>query len=59
MFNAFIKIGVNFDNLNTLELSTLNSKKSSRRKLSFELPPNADVDDSKEIPEVIIVTWKK
>ena len=59
MFNAFIKLGVNFEDLNALEFSILNFKKTSKMKLSFELPPNVSEDNSKEVPEVIMVTWKK
>ena len=59
MLNAFIKSGVKFDSPSTLEFSILNSEKSSRLKLNYELPPNVDVDDSKGFPEVIMVNWKQ
>ena len=59
MFNAYVKPGVVFDDLNALEFHTLNSMKTSRAKVNFELPPNVTKDDSNDIPEVIMVSWKK
>ena len=59
LFNAFIKPGVKFDDLNALEFSILNIEKSNRRKLSYKLPHNVETGDSNDIPEVIMVSWKK
>lgn len=59
LFNAYIKLGVTFEDLNTLEFYIFNSEKTSRMKVNFELPPTIKEDDSNEVPEVIMVTWKK
>ena len=59
MFNTYVHPGVVFDDLNALVFCTLNSEKTRKEKVNFELPPNATEDDSNEIPKVIIVSWKK
>ena len=58
MFNAYVQPGVIFDNLNALFFNTLNSKKTSKAKANYELPPNVTKDDFNGIPEVIMASWK-
>ena len=47
-----------FYDLSELEFCAINSKKMSRKKVSFELPPYLAVDDFDEVPEEIMVSWK-
>ena len=51
--------GVVFDDLSDLEFCTVNSEKTSRNKVSFELPPYLALDESDDVLEVIMISWKK
>ena len=59
LFNTYIQLGVVFDDLDALEFCTPNSEKMSRAKFNFEFPPNFIIEKPNDIPEVIMVSWKK
>ena len=40
LFNAYIQLGVTFDNLDDLDFCTPNAEKTNRGKFDFEFPPN-------------------
>ena len=59
LFNAYIHPEVEFGKLDMLEFCTLNIEKSSREKLSFELPPFFQSKYPNDLAEVIMVFWKR
>ena len=59
LFNVYVQSGVVFDDLSALEFCTINLEKTSRTKVTFKLPPYLAMDESDDVPEVIMVLWKK
>lgn len=57
-FNAYVKPGVSFDNLEDLVFITPNTEKSSREKHDYIFPPNYQVEHPNDMADVIMVFWK-
>ena len=57
--NAYVHPGVNFEDLDKVNFSTLNIEKMKWERSSFVFPPSFKVDNPSDVAEVIMIYWKK
>ena len=55
IFNSYIQLGVELDNLEALDFDIPNMEKSNREKHTFEFSPNFQTKNPKNIAEIIMV----